>query len=100
MHEGISQRLSHKEDTSPPARLPSDLSVTEALIKSNVLHHRLVSAEPDLVVAAPQCFLFGEGEQCFADTAPLSVDTDGNILDEQAVGSNTDGERRAPDRPL
>jgi hypothetical protein len=89
VHKGISQRLSHKDDIGPLARFPSDLSVTEAFIKGSVLHHRLVSAEPDLVVAAPQCFLFGEGEQCFADTPPLSVTTDGNVLDEQAIGSRT-----------
>jgi GNAT superfamily N-acetyltransferase len=36
VHEGISQRLSHKDDIGPLARFPSDLSVTEALIKGNV----------------------------------------------------------------
>ena len=40
LHENLNAELAHIDDVGPLARFPPELSVSEALIKGNVLHHR------------------------------------------------------------
>jgi hypothetical protein len=44
------------------------------------------------MVTAAQCLLFGEGKQLFADPLPLSADADGNVFNENVVGSRKEME--------